>query len=240
MCYGNIEPETCVSLIDRARHDDPDAWRQFFEIYAPVVYSRCRRFGLSEEDSADLTQETMCNIFRSRQHLPVPPRRSGEHETAIDDDADDGKHACQMPATFRPWIRKVTANAVKDYFRKQRIRYANWNPEQFEALADSFLDQDSESDQRVPEDTISLHFPRSRTDEDQLLAAAMRARRKKVLEKNWQAFWRTVIDELPDDMVAIALGMTPKAVRQARYETLRDLRARTNGLIGRSEEQKVS
>lgn len=241
MHRGNPEPVTSESLIHRVRHDDQDAWQRFFEIYAPVVYSRCRRFGLSDEDSADLTQETMVKISNSTQRFPVLPER--KDEASVGDDHGDGKEVevvRDQPVIFRRWLRTVTVNAVRDYFRKQKLRFVDWDQEQLEALSVSFLDPDSESVLRIPEDTISVHFPRSQSEDDRILAAAMRARRGRIMEKNWQAFWRTVIEEKSDNEVAEELGMTPKAVRQARYETLRALRADVEDLIHFAEKQKAS
>src|SRR5215475_2790981 len=55
-------PATRASLLVRLRDPhDKDAWGQFVQLYAPVVYGFARKRGLQDADAADLMQE----VFRS-------------------------------------------------------------------------------------------------------------------------------------------------------------------------------
>jgi RNA polymerase sigma-70 factor (ECF subfamily) len=55
-------PDTRPSLLVRLRNrDDSEAWRQFVEIYAPLIYGLACKRGLQDADAADVTQE----VFRA-------------------------------------------------------------------------------------------------------------------------------------------------------------------------------
>ncbi len=225
---GEFEPITSMSLIQAVCRRDNDAWCRFVDIYGPLVYSRCRRFGLAESDCAELTSETFSKIVQIIQSFRI------QTPAASDDENSKSGHCDMSPSespNFRPWLRTVTANTVKDYLRRNRLRFVHWDQGQLEAVSDSFLNSDSDSVMEIPTDTISVHFPRSKSERTSLIAAALRARRQRIRKSNWQAFWRTTIEGRAGADVAKELGMTTKAVRQARYETIRSLREDLSGLI---------
>jgi RNA polymerase sigma factor (sigma-70 family) len=43
-----------VELVSHAKNGDPDAWDRIVERYAPLVWSLCRRFGLTGADAEDV------------------------------------------------------------------------------------------------------------------------------------------------------------------------------------------
>jgi len=56
-------PSTRASLLQRIQTiDDPRAWHEFVELYAPVVYRYCRKRGLQDADAEDVVQEVMSNV----------------------------------------------------------------------------------------------------------------------------------------------------------------------------------
>jgi DNA-directed RNA polymerase specialized sigma24 family protein len=55
---------TRPSLLVRIRDArDREAWGEFVEIYAPLVYKTARRRGLQDSDAADLTQEVLRSVM---------------------------------------------------------------------------------------------------------------------------------------------------------------------------------
>jgi len=52
---------TSSSLLERAKARDPQAWERLVELYGPLVYQWCRRWGISATDSQDVVQE----LFRA-------------------------------------------------------------------------------------------------------------------------------------------------------------------------------
>src|SRR5262245_13541308 len=69
-------PITRPSLLVRLRDTrDSQAWRQFVELYAPVVYGYVRRRGLQDADAADLTQEVLRAVARAAGRFDYDPKR---------------------------------------------------------------------------------------------------------------------------------------------------------------------
>jgi RNA polymerase sigma-70 factor (ECF subfamily) len=90
---------TRASLLVRIRNPrDREAWGEFVEIYAPLVYDTARRRGLQDADAADLTQDVLRSVAGAVGRLDYDPRR--------------GK--------FRSWLFTITRNALNTFFETQR------------------------------------------------------------------------------------------------------------------------
>src|SRR5436190_18671926 len=86
---------TSLSLLDRVKTDDAEAWRKFVQLYSPLVYSWGRRSGLNADDTADLMQE----VFRSVA-------------------GSIGRFRRERPGdTFRGWLWTIARNKLRDYYR---------------------------------------------------------------------------------------------------------------------------
>jgi len=85
------------SLLDRARARDPAAWERMVALYAPLVLSWCRAWGLRGEDAADVFQE----VFQA-----VAAHLAGFRRDRTGD-------------TFRGWLRTITRNKVHDLYRRR-------------------------------------------------------------------------------------------------------------------------
>jgi RNA polymerase sigma-70 factor (ECF subfamily) len=91
-------PTTRATLLVRLRDtSDDDAWRQFLDLYGPVIYRLYRRRGLQDADAADLTQEVL--------------RAVATGATRLNYDSDRGK--------FRGWLYGVARNKLADYFDRR-------------------------------------------------------------------------------------------------------------------------
>lgn len=89
---------TSLTLLDRVRSADPDAWQRLVRIYSPLVYSWARRAGLGEPDDGDVIQEVWMAVAG-----------------AIDRFHRDG-----ASGTFRGWLWTVTRNKIRDHYRAKQ------------------------------------------------------------------------------------------------------------------------
>jgi RNA polymerase sigma-70 factor (ECF subfamily) len=88
-------PLTRPSLLLSLRNAGNDrAWRDFVEIYAPLIFGHCTRRGLQEADAADVTQEVMRSVARAIQKLDYDRARG----------------------TFRAWLLTVTRSKLNNFF----------------------------------------------------------------------------------------------------------------------------
>ncbi|MCE9530096.1 MAG: RNA polymerase sigma factor [Planctomycetes bacterium] len=94
-----VLPLTRASLLVRIQDSqDAEAWRQFFDLYAPVVYGFARRRGLQDADAADLMQDVLRSVVTAAGRLNYDPERG----------------------TFRGWLFTVSRNKIFNFLDKQR------------------------------------------------------------------------------------------------------------------------
>jgi len=192
---------TSLTLLGRVRLQEPEAWDRLVELYAPLVRYWCQRSDLGPEDTADLFQE----VFRA----------VSQNVEGFERDASGG--------TFRGWLRTITANKIRDHFRRQAGKAAAQGGTDaqmhLQAVVDPLAESDGEED--AAEQNLvheSLHKALGWIKDD-------------FEEKTWTAFWQCQVEEQPTDVIAQSLGMTPAAVRKAKYRDLRRLREELEGLI---------
>jgi len=89
---------TSRTLLERVRADDAAAWDRLVRLYAPLVFYWCRRWGLQDEDAADVFQEVFLAVAT---HIGDFQKR-------------------QPGDTFRGWLRTITSNKILDLFRRRR------------------------------------------------------------------------------------------------------------------------
>jgi RNA polymerase sigma-70 factor (ECF subfamily) len=87
---------TPLSLLERVRANDPEAWRRLVELYRPLVLFWCRRGGLRGPDAEDVAQE----VFAGAATGLAGFRRDRPGDT------------------FRGWLRGITRNQVLLHFRR--------------------------------------------------------------------------------------------------------------------------
>jgi RNA polymerase sigma factor (sigma-70 family) len=96
-------PVTRPSLLVRIRDpQDKEAWRQFFELYASLIYGFARKRGLQDADAADLMQEVLRSVASAAGNLEYDPQRG----------------------SFRGWLYTVTRNKLYTFLdgQKRQIR----------------------------------------------------------------------------------------------------------------------
>jgi RNA polymerase sigma-70 factor (ECF subfamily) len=95
-------PLTRPSLLVRL-HDarDHQAWEQFVDVYAPLVYGFVRKQGLQDADAADLTQDVLRAVATAAGRKGYDPGRG----------------------SFRGWLFTVVRNQLSN-FRTRRSRFA--------------------------------------------------------------------------------------------------------------------
>jgi RNA polymerase sigma-70 factor (ECF subfamily) len=97
---GRPGQETPLSLLERARANDPEAWQRLVQMYRPLVLYWCTRGRVPPADTEDVAQavfaEVAADLARFRRDRP------GD--------------------TFRGWLRMVTRNQILLHFRRNRGR----------------------------------------------------------------------------------------------------------------------
>ncbi len=69
-------PSTRITLLTRLRSaDDAEAWRTFVDLYLPLVYRYCRKRGLQDADSRDVSQQVLASVHRAIDKFEYDPQR---------------------------------------------------------------------------------------------------------------------------------------------------------------------
>ena len=186
---------TAISLLVRARNREAIAWEQLVDLYGPLVLRWCGTAGIDAHYRADVLQEVFTTVS---QKLP-------------------GFDMEQSTANFRGWLWMVTRNKLIDHLRKQRRQVAATGGSSAAARLEAVADQSH--DPKLPDEE-----PTSVIDLRELRVRAIAQVESEFEPVTWQAFWRSVVDGLPTELVARELNTTPANVRQARSRVLRRLR----------------
>ena len=94
-------PVTRPSLLVRIRDaSDAEAWHQFVELYAPVIYGFYRKRGLQDADAADLTQVVLQAVAAAAGRLKYDSARG----------------------SFRSWLFTIARNEHCEFIARRKRR----------------------------------------------------------------------------------------------------------------------
>src|SRR5262245_38553933 len=96
------EVGTSLTLLQRARSQDSNAWGRLVGLYTPLVHYWCKHWGVQGADADDVCQE----VFQ-----------------AVAAGLDDFSRA-KAGETFRAWLRGITRYKILDFFRAAAARPA--------------------------------------------------------------------------------------------------------------------
>jgi len=191
--------KTSVSLLDRARGaNDAAAWDRLVSLYTPLIRAWLRRQAAPASDDQDLVQEVMTVVVR----------RLAEFE-------HNGR-----PGAFRTWLRSITVNCLRDFWRAKRLRPITRGGSDFQGWLDQLADSES-----------ALSKLWDRDHDVHVMKRIMEHLEPDFAPNTWRAFRRVAIEGASPDEVAGELGMSVNAVFIAKSRVLARLRQETAGLI---------
>jgi RNA polymerase sigma-70 factor (ECF subfamily) len=191
--------ETSASLLDRLR-SDPDAasWQRLVDLYTPLIQSWLQRHAAPPQDGDDLVQEVLTVVVRRLPEFQREPRTGA----------------------FRCWLRTITVNCLREYWRARRKRPQATGDTGFQDLltqledpqSDLSREWDAEHDRHVTERLMRLIEPQFE-------------------RRTWQAFQRVALENVPAADVAAELGISVNAVLISKSRVLARFRQEAAGLI---------
>jgi len=96
-----VSPATPPSLLVRIQDpQDQEAWRQFVQLYATLIYGFLRKRGVQDADAADLMQEVLRSVLTAAGRLRYEPQRG----------------------TFRGYLFTITRNKLANFLDSRRAQ----------------------------------------------------------------------------------------------------------------------
>ena len=189
---------TSASLLERLQQPAPAAadWKRFHDLYLPLLRNWLTRTPGLGDESEDVVQEVLIVVFNK-----VPEFRR------------------QREGSFRTWLRKVTANRVRTWWRtRQRRPLVGVDP------TDLFLSQ-------LEDPTSQLSRRWDQEHDRHIFEKLLTAVKPDFEETTWKAFQLFAIENRKAYDVADELGISQNAVLLAKSRILKRLREESAGLL---------
>jgi RNA polymerase sigma-70 factor (ECF subfamily) len=185
-------PETSISLFERLRQaPDADAWQRLVDLYTPLIQQWLQRYVLAHQDVEDLVQEVLTVLVRKLPGFEREPRTG----------------------SFRRWLRSITINCLRDFWRAQRFRPRPGRDQDFALVLEQLDD---------PESDLSRLWDQQH--DEHVTRRLLEMIRPRFQATTWQAFQRVALDGVPAEQTARELGLSVNAVFIAKSRVLRLLR----------------
>jgi RNA polymerase sigma-70 factor (ECF subfamily) len=192
-------PDTPVSLLERLRlHPDPGSWQRLVALYTPLIRDWLRWHNLQPPDADDLSQDVLTVVVRELPNF--------QHDL--------------RPGAFRRWLRTVTVNRVRGFWRARQSRPMAVGDSPFEAVLDQLEDAHSDLSRRWDEE-----------HDRHVVRRLLELLEPEFEPATWRAFRALALEGRATRDVAAELGTTTNAVRIAKSRVLSRFRQEIAGLI---------
>jgi RNA polymerase sigma-70 factor (ECF subfamily) len=163
------------------------AWREFVELYGPLIHAYGRHRGLQDADAADLVQDVLRRVSQAAGRFEYDRARG----------------------SFRGWLLTVTRNELRKSVARRGRQAKGSGDTQVQGLLEQQPEGGDGAD-RGPDAEWDREY------QWRLFEWAAARVRPEFREASWQAFWRTVVEGAEIDAVARALKLSVGAVYVAR------------------------
>ena len=182
---------TRVSLLTQANLGSNSAWSEIVKLYQPLIYGWLRQHDIAHHDAEELTQDVLSTLVKE---LPT------------------FSHSGNTGA-FRYWLRQVTANRARGFWRAGKIRPLPTGDTKFLIMVKNLADPDSPLSKRW-----------NLQHDQYILRECLRRIETEFSAPTLAAFRRQVFEGVEADEVAAQLGITRGAAYSAKARVLRKLR----------------
>ena len=188
--------ETSHSLLEHLQEGPNEtAWRRMVDLYTPLIRGWLRRYAVNDSDCDDLVQDVLAVVVRRMPDFQRKPQ----------------------VGSFRRWLRTITVNCLRDFWRAQRLKPGN---QEISGVLAELED---------PESALSKMWD---VEHDRHVTQCLLERiRPRFEAKTWRAFQRVALDGAPVDQVAKELGLTVNAVFIAKLRVVHLLRKEGQGWL---------
>jgi RNA polymerase sigma-70 factor, ECF subfamily len=190
---------TSVSLLERLRlRPDGAAWEQLVALYTPLIRGWLRRHALQSSDADDLVQDVLTVVVRELSNF----------------------HHNQQRGAFRSWLRNITVNRLRTFWRSRKYRPVATGDSAFGKMLDQLADPDSSLSRQWDEE-----------HDHHVLRRLLEMIEPEFTPSTRDAFRQVALEGRAEEAVAAELGMSVNAVFIAKSRVLSRLRREKAGLV---------
>ena len=206
---------TRPSLLIRIRNSgDREAWHQFVDLYAPLIYGLARKRGLQDADAADVTQEVfraVANRIARNQESEVRDQNSEVRSQRSEGQESGIWEYDPKRGSFRSWLYTVTRHKISDFLagRKQPRGTGDTGTQRFLEKQPGTYEDESDWQRKY---------------QQRLFAWAAERIQVEFQEPTWKAFWQLAVEGKSGEETARSLGMSVGAVYVAKSRVLARLK----------------
>jgi RNA polymerase sigma-70 factor (ECF subfamily) len=175
------------------------AWERFHSIYEPLIHNWLRSHHLLASDRDDVTQNVLTIVV---QKLP------------------GFQHNLQTGA-FRKWLRSISINCLRDYWKKQKT-----HPKQ--AAADQVLNEWADDQSEISQRWDAEY-------NQNLIRKLLQLLQPEFKPNTWKAFEAVRLQQRPVEEVGKELDMSLGAIHVACHRVMTRLRQEARGLMDEAE-----
>src|SRR6516165_300609 len=123
---GNL---TSLSLLDRVKADDQQAWQHLVGLYTPLVCHWCARWQVTGADADDVVQDVFLAVAAGIEEFQRPRPAVGAPSAPLSAPRPTGGVGSHAPSavtgpeatgSFRGWLGAVTRNKLCDFYQRRR------------------------------------------------------------------------------------------------------------------------
>lgn len=190
--------ETHKSLLLRARTGDESAWRRLVNLYQPLIHGWLLRQSIPGQEADDLTQDVLAILVKELGRFEHTGR----------------------PGAFRSWLRTITANRARLFWRAGKCRVRVPGGSEFLQVIEQLED---------PESALSGQWEAEH--DEHVLRRLLLLMEEEFEPTTVRAFRRLVFDSVRAPEVAAELNMSLAAVYGAKSRVLQRLRQEAAGIL---------
>jgi RNA polymerase sigma factor (sigma-70 family) len=201
---GNRFDHTRASLLARLREsEDQTAWREFFDIYWPLLFSVSRRSGLNNADAQDVAQDVLGIVARQMPGFRYDPARG----------------------SFKGWLLTLMRRRIARHWRsgeKERLHRQERPPTPTgeTSVLERMPDRRGDPLDAVWEAEWEQH----------ILEAALRRVRARVSVRQFQIYALAILQQVPLRTIVALLGVNSAQVYLAKHRVGRLVKAEVRRL----------
>ena len=116
---------TSLSLLDRVKADDQQAWKRLVGLYTPLVCHWCVRWQVTGADADDVVQDVFLAVAAGIEKFQRPRPAGGAPPAprpgSVGAHAPSSVTGPEATGSFRGWLGAITRNKLHDFYeRRQR------------------------------------------------------------------------------------------------------------------------